>query len=118
VRELLGEPALRIRVSGLADAPALLGAFAPVVGADDDGGILLRPLDPARVPDVVAAVVAGGGLVHAVQPGRGSLEEAFLDATRDAQEYQTQAMGAAPAPPGPPPGPPAGGWAPPTGGPS
>jgi len=82
VRELLGEPALRIRVSELADGASVLGAFAPIVGTDDEGAVLLRPLAAERVPEVVAAVVAAGGRVHAVQPGRGSLEDAFLDLVR------------------------------------
>lgn len=50
----------------------------------DDGSLLLRPLDADRVPDVVAAVVAAGGRVHRVEPGRGSLEDAFLDLVRGA----------------------------------
>jgi len=95
VRELLGEPALRIRVSGIADPTALLGAFGPVVGTDDSG-TLLRPLDPVRVPDVVAAVVAAGGRVHAVQPGRGSLEDAFLDLVRSDGVARHQDVGIAP----------------------
>ena len=82
VTELLGAPALRIRVSGLSDPATLLSTFAPLVSTDEDGAVLLRPLDPGRVPDVVAAVVAAGGRVHAVQPGRGSLEDAFLDLVR------------------------------------
>jgi len=82
VQELLGEPALRIRVTGLTDPAAVLGRFAPLVDTDEEGGILLRPIAPALVPDVVAAVVVAGGRVHAVQPGRGSLEDAFLDLVR------------------------------------
>jgi ABC-2 type transport system ATP-binding protein len=81
IADLLGAPAARLRVTGLADAPAVLGAFAPV-DVGDDGWLTLRPLDPDRVPDVVAAVVAAGGRVHAVEPGQGSLEQAFLDLVR------------------------------------
>lgn len=82
VAELLGAPALRLRVTGLADPVAVVGPFAPAVEVDDDGTLVLRPLDAERVPDVVAAVVAAGGRVHRVEPGRGSLEEAFLDLVR------------------------------------
>ena len=42
-------------------------------------GSTVRPLDGARIPDLVAAIVAAGGRVHAVEPGRGSLEARFLE---------------------------------------
>ena len=45
---------------------------------------MIRPVDPARVPDIVATVVAMGGRVHAVDPGRRSLEDVFLDLVRQA----------------------------------
>ncbi len=82
VADLLGASALRLRVTGLADPTAVVAAFAPNVTQDEDGSLLLRPLDPGRVPDVVAAVVAAGGRVHLVEQVRGSLEEAFLDLVR------------------------------------
>jgi ABC-2 type transport system ATP-binding protein len=82
VAELLGAPALRLRVTGLADPVALVAPFAPTVEVADDGTLVLRPLEAERVPDVIAAVVAAGGRVHRVEPGRGSLEEAFLDLVR------------------------------------
>jgi hypothetical protein len=50
---------------------------------DGDGWLAIRPLDPARIPDVVAAVVAAGGRVHAVDPARRSLEDLFLDLVRE-----------------------------------
>jgi hypothetical protein len=47
---------------------------------DADGEWLtIRPLGRDRIPDVVAAIVAAGGRVHAVEPGRGSLESRFLE---------------------------------------
>ncbi len=79
--DLLGEPALRLRVTGLdADAERILGGFGPL--STDGEWLVIRPLAPERVPDVIAAVVAAGGRVHAVDPGRRSLEEAFLDLVR------------------------------------
>jgi ABC-2 type transport system ATP-binding protein len=81
IADLLGAPAVRLRVTALADPHATLGGFAPLEPTAD-GWITLRPLDPERVPDVVAAVVRAGGRVHAVEPGQGSLEEAFLDLVR------------------------------------
>ena len=46
-------------------------------------GSTIRPVDPDRIPDVVAAMVGLGGRVHAVDPGRRSLEDLFLDLVRD-----------------------------------
>ena len=79
---LLGEPAVRLRVTGLPDDRPSLDAFGAVT--EDDGWLVIRPVDPARVPDIVATVVAIGGRVHAVDPGRRSLEDVFLDLVRHA----------------------------------
>jgi ABC-2 type transport system ATP-binding protein len=81
--EVLGEPAVRLRVSDL-DAPgeAALNRFGPV-GREGEW-LVIRPLPAERVPDVVEAVIAAGGRVHAVDPGRGSLEERFLSLMRAA----------------------------------
>jgi ABC-2 type transport system ATP-binding protein len=95
--DLLGEPELRLRVTGLPADLGPLGAFGPL--HDDGEWLVIRPLDPARVPDVVDAVVALGGRVHAVDPARRSLEELFLGLVRDGE------MAREPAPPpvtGPP----------------
>jgi ABC-2 type transport system ATP-binding protein len=78
--ELLGEAAVRLRVTGLPADRRPLDAFGPV--SDEDGWLVIRPVDPARIPDVVAACVAMGGRVHAVDPGRLTLEELFLDLVR------------------------------------
>jgi ABC-2 type transport system ATP-binding protein len=78
--ELLGEQAVRLRVTGLPPDLSFLGAYGPV--ASEDGWLVIRPVDPERIPDVVTAVVALGGRVHAVDPGRRTLEELFLDVVR------------------------------------
>ncbi len=80
--DLLGEPAVRLRVTGLPDDRSSLDAFGTVT--EDEGWLAIRPVDPARVPDIVATVVALGGRVHAVDPGRRSLEDLFLDLVREA----------------------------------
>ncbi|HYO44617.1 MAG TPA: ABC transporter ATP-binding protein [Candidatus Limnocylindrales bacterium] len=84
--DLLGEQAVRLRVTDLA-APAgeasPLAAFGPV-SVDEEGWLVVRPVDPERIPDLVAAVVAAGGRVHAVDPGRRSLEDLFLGIVREA----------------------------------
>jgi ABC-2 type transport system ATP-binding protein len=75
--ELLGAPVLRMRVSGI--GPAMLAALAPFGRVEVDGDRLtIDPIDPAHVPDAVAAVVAAGGRVHDVDAGRGSLEDRFV----------------------------------------
>jgi ABC-2 type transport system ATP-binding protein len=91
--ELLGAPALRMRVTNLEpELLATLSAFGPVAVEGDR--LTIDPIDPARVPDVVAAVVAAGGRVHDLDAGRGSLEDRFVAlVTRGA---------AAPGEPGPP----------------
>jgi ABC-2 type transport system ATP-binding protein len=79
--ELLGASAVRLRVTDLRDPAATLAGFGQV-GVDDDW-LVVGPVDPDRVPEIVAAVVAAGGRVHAVDPGRRSLEDLFLDLVRD-----------------------------------
>ena len=84
--QLLGEQAVRLHVTGLASAAdpstSPLASFGPV-SVDDEGWLVVRPVDPERIPDLVAAVVAAGGRVHAVDPGRRSLEDLFLGLVRD-----------------------------------
>jgi ABC-2 type transport system ATP-binding protein len=79
--DLLGEPTVRLRVTDLPSAARApdgpLSSFGPVT--DEDGWLAIRPLDPERIPDVVATVVGLGGRVHAVDPARRSLEDVFLD---------------------------------------
>jgi ABC-2 type transport system ATP-binding protein len=91
--DLLGESAVRLRVTDLAtEATRPLDAFGPV-SRDGDGWLEIRPVDPARIPDVVAAVVAAGGRVHAVDPARRSLEDLFLDLVRASGEPDGEPTG-------------------------
>ncbi len=83
---LLGQPAVRLQVSGLPADPAPLAAFGPL--SDEDGWLVIRPLAPERIPDVVATVVAMGGRVHAVDPGRRSLEALFLEVVREGDQAE------------------------------
>ena len=92
--ELLGAPVLRMRVTDA--APAVIAALAKFGRVEVEGDRLtIDPIDPARVPDIVAAIVATGGRVHDVDAGRGSLEDRFV----------ALVTGGAPVEPGPP-GPP------------
>ncbi len=84
LHDLLGDPAVRIRVTDLPDGAASdLARFGPV-STDEQGWTVVRPVDLERIPDVVAAIVAAGGRVHAVDPARRSLEDLFLDLVRAA----------------------------------
>jgi ABC-2 type transport system ATP-binding protein len=79
--DLLGASVVRIRVTDLAESRAALASYGHVTAEDD--WLVVGPVEPDRVPDIVAAVVAAGGRVHAVDPGRRSLEDLFLDLVRD-----------------------------------
>lgn len=87
--ELLGEQAVRLRITGLpAEGLAALAGFGSV-SSDDEGWLVVRPVDPDRIPDLVATVVGAGGRVHAVDPARRSLEALFLGLVRDGETAST-----------------------------
>jgi ABC-2 type transport system ATP-binding protein len=76
--EVVAADGVRLRVTGLDDAGrAAAGSFGPVTLEGD--WLSVRPLAAERIPDLVAALVATGGRVHAVEPGRGSLEARFFE---------------------------------------
>jgi ABC-2 type transport system ATP-binding protein len=76
--EVLAADGVRLRVSDLGDAGRSVAApFGPT--SVDGEWLTVRPLAAERIPDLVAALVAGGGRVHAVDPGRDSLEARFLE---------------------------------------
>jgi ABC-2 type transport system ATP-binding protein len=90
LRTLLGEPSLRLSVSGLADPLAVVGRFAPVIVEPE--GLLLHPIEPERTPDVVEAVVAAGGRVHGVETVQRSLEDLFLELVRTGVTEATESF--------------------------
>jgi (2Fe-2S) ferredoxin len=47
--------------------------------SQEEGWLVFTDVDPERVPDIVDAIVAAGGRVAAVLPGRESLEERFFE---------------------------------------
>jgi ABC-2 type transport system ATP-binding protein len=82
--ELLGQRELRLRLDGVrAQAEARLAAAGRLVRTGNAFTVTL-PADPdaASVPDLVADLVRLGVRVHAVEPGRISLEERLLDILR------------------------------------
>jgi ABC-2 type transport system ATP-binding protein len=91
LHDLLGDPAVRLRVTDLAASAASDLARFGAVSTDEAGWLVIRPVDPERIPDVVAAVVAAGGRVHAVDPARSSLEDLFLDLVRSAGDAEPAA---------------------------
>jgi ABC-2 type transport system ATP-binding protein len=82
--ELLGQRELRLRLDGVtAQAEARLAAAGQLTRTGNSFTVTL-PADPdaSSVPDIVADLVGLGVRVHAVEPGRISLEERLLDILR------------------------------------
>ena len=80
--DLLGGSAVRFHVTGLADrGPALLAPYGRPRLVDADW-IVVDEMDVARIPAAVATLVAAGGEIHAVDPGRASLEDRYFELTR------------------------------------
>jgi ABC-2 type transport system ATP-binding protein len=80
--DLLGGSAVRIRVTGLPDdGLGLLERFGAARRVDE-GWLVVDGMDDAAIPSAVAALVAAGGEVHAVDPGRASLEDRYFELTR------------------------------------
>ena len=80
--DLLGDAAVRLRVTDLPVDDALFDGFGPVE-RDGEGWLIVRGVPDDRVPELVSAVVEAGGRIHAVDPGRRSLEDLFLDVVRE-----------------------------------
>jgi ABC-2 type transport system ATP-binding protein len=82
--ELLGRREVRLRLGGVTpEAEDLLAAAGPM-SRDGDWVTVALPAgeDDATIPDLVAELVALGVRVHAVEPGRISLEERLLGILR------------------------------------
>lgn len=76
--EVVAADGVRIRVTGPGDVGRMAAAaFGPVT--IDGEWLTVKSLAPERIPDLVTAIVAAGGRVHVVEPGRGSLEARFLE---------------------------------------
>jgi len=77
--DLLGESSVRIRVTDLPPtAVASLGRFGRVTSSDD-GWLSIAAIDREAIPDAVAAIVAAGGRIHAVDAGRATLEDRYME---------------------------------------
>jgi ABC-2 type transport system ATP-binding protein len=81
--DLLGEPTVRIRATDVpGDVLAVLGPFGRI-GIADEGWLTIAGIEPDAIPDAVAAIVAAGGRVHAVDPGRATLEDRYFELIRE-----------------------------------
>jgi len=89
--DVLGQSETQIHVTGL--RPTDLPAIEPFGPPSLDGNRLsVRPMDAARVHELVALLVKMGVQIHDVRSGRGSLEQRFLElVSRD------QALGGTPS---------------------
>jgi ABC-2 type transport system ATP-binding protein len=75
--ELLRTDTVRLRVHDLPrDATAQLATFGNIT--EEGEWLVVRAVDAARVPELVAAIVRMGGRVYAVEPRHESLEDRFL----------------------------------------
>ncbi|MGN9914587.1 ABC transporter ATP-binding protein [Phytohabitans sp. LJ34] len=85
--ELLGQRELRLRLDGVGpEAEARLAAEGQLTRTGDDFTVALP--DVGVVPDLVADLVRLGVRVHAVEPGRISLEERLLDILRAGSDHR------------------------------
>jgi len=82
--QLLGQRELRLHLTGLTrEAEARLAATGPVERAGDWFTVSLPGDDDgAAVPELVRDLAALGAQVHAVEPGRITLEERLLGILR------------------------------------
>ena len=90
--ELLGRRELRLQLTDLSGAARV--RLAATGRADQEGEwfTVALPVDDlgTAVPDLVADLVALGVRVHAVEPGRISLEERLLGILRDGAEARAE----------------------------
>ena len=89
---LLGRRELRLQLTGVSpEAEARLAATGDVE-RDGDWFTVALPADDAgrAVPDLVGDLVALGTRVHAVEPGRISLEERLLGILREGAEARAE----------------------------
>ncbi|MGY1617014.1 ABC transporter ATP-binding protein [Geodermatophilus sp. SYSU D00691] len=86
--ELLGQRELRLRLTGVgAAAQERLAATGAVTRSGDEYTVALSGEDDgSTVPELIADLVGLGARVHAVEPGRISLEERLLGILRHEEE--------------------------------
>jgi ABC-2 type transport system ATP-binding protein len=87
--ELLGQREVRLHLTAVSPAVEARLAASGVVEREGDWFTVLLPAadDATTVPDLVRDLAAGGALIHAVEPGRISLEERLLGILREGSEH-------------------------------
>ncbi|WP_432843483.1 ATP-binding cassette domain-containing protein [Dactylosporangium sp. CA-092794] len=93
VADLLARAAdgrITLRSPAIADAAGVLREAGAAVTPDGDGALTVAALDPGAV---VAALTAAGVPFSEVSGRRATLEDAYLELTRDAAEFRAQAPG-------------------------
>jgi ABC-2 type transport system ATP-binding protein len=93
--DVLGHSETQIRVTGIkADDLAAFQPFGPATLVADR--LSIRPMEPDRVPDLVAVIVSMGGRIQEVRSGRSSLEQRFIElVSRDRPPAGTPSTGSA-----------------------
>jgi len=81
LKELTGGAGVRIRLTGVDGRVGSLGKWGPLQVEED--WLSFSDVTSEQVPALVEALVAMGARVHAVIPGRRSLEDRFMELLRD-----------------------------------
>jgi ABC-2 type transport system ATP-binding protein len=81
---------VHVRSPRAAELASLLSATGATVRSNADGSLDIVGPDSAAVGE---AAGEAGLVLHELSPRQASLEEAFLEATKDAQEYQASGAG-------------------------
>jgi ABC-type multidrug transport system ATPase subunit len=89
VDELRGGGVLLIRAEPLELADRVLHDLPGIAEVRSGDGALRIRVDPSRAAGVNSALVAAGVAVSELRPERASLEDVFLQLTRDDQEMTT-----------------------------
>jgi ABC-type multidrug transport system ATPase subunit len=85
VDELRGGRSLLVRAEPLERAERLLQALPEVANVHTDDGALMITAEPAATPVINRALVTAGVAVSELRSERASLEEVFLELTRDTE---------------------------------
>jgi ABC-2 type transport system ATP-binding protein len=86
IEDLLGDDRVRVRVTDMPPGAREGLAGFGTVETDDDGWLTVTGVRDDGIPDVVAAIVSAGGRVHAVEPGRATLEDLFMRVVGDVSD--------------------------------
>lgn len=78
------KPSVLIRSADAARLGEVLASAGGTVSANGDGALEVTNMDSARIFELAAS---GGFVLSELTPKRGSLEEAFMELTRDSLEY-------------------------------